>query len=204
MYFFMHGTPFIYQGQEIGMTNVQLPNVEDYDDVATKNLYREKIAEGVSHQDMMEIIWASCRDNSRTPMQWNDEMNAGFTTGAPWFSMNQNYKEINVEKQKNEENSIFNFYKKMIALKKEHDVLNYGTYDLLLEDDPQIYAYTRTLNDEKIVVISNISKEEAVYNEDLFALERKRLLLNNYEVADHEQVTSITLKPYETRVYRIS
>lgn len=98
---------------------------------------------------MMEIIWASCRDNSRTPMQWNDEMNAGFTTGAPWFGMNPNYKEINVEKQKSEENSIFNFYKKMIALKKEHDVLNYGTYDLLLEDDPQIYAYTRTLSDEK-------------------------------------------------------
>lgn len=115
---------------------------------------------------------ASCRDNSRTPMHWDDEINAGFTTGTPWFGMNQNYKEINVAKQKNEENSIFNFYKKMIALKKEHDVLNYGTYDLLLEDDPQIYAYTRTLNDEKIVVISNISKEEAVYNEDLFALER--------------------------------
>ncbi len=154
----MHGTPFIYQGQEIGMTNVQFPNIEDYDDVAIKNLYREKIAEGVSHQDMMEIIWASCRDNSRTPMQWNDEMNAGFTTGTTWFGMNPNYKEINVEKQKNEENSIFNFYKKMIALKKEHDVLNYGTYDLILEDDPQIYAYTRTLNDEKIIVISNISK----------------------------------------------
>ncbi len=204
MYFFMHGTPFIYQGQEIGMTNVQFPNIEDYDDVAIKNLYREKIAEGVSHQDMMEIIWASCRDNSRTPMQWNDEVNAGFTTGTTWFGMNPNYKEINVEKQKNEENSIFNFYKKMIALKKEHDVLNYGTYDLLLEDDPQIYAYTRTLNDEKIIVISNISKEEAVYNEDSFALERKRLLLNNYEVAEHEQVNSITLKPYETRVYRIS
>ncbi|COF61240.1 glucan 1%2C6-alpha-glucosidase [Streptococcus pneumoniae] len=204
MYFFMHGTPFIYQGQEIGMTNVQLPNIEDYDDVAIKNLYREKIAEGVPHQDMMEIIWASCRDNSRTPMQWNDEMNAGFTTSTPWFSMNPNYKEINVEKQKNEEKSIFNFYKKMIALKKEHDVLNYGTYDLLLEDDPQIYAYTRTLQDEKVIVISNISKEEAVYNEGSFALERKRLLLNNYEVAEHEEVTTIALKPYETRLYRIS
>ncbi|KIQ82811.1 MULTISPECIES: glycoside hydrolase family 13 protein [Bacillus] len=204
MYFFMHGTPFIYQGQEIGMTNVQLPNIEDYDDVAIKNLYREKIAEGVPHQDMMEIIWASCRDNSRTPMQWNDEVNAGFTTSTPWFSMNPNYKEINVEKQKNEEKSIFNFYKKMIALKKEHDVLNYGTYDLLLEDDPQIYAYTRTLQDEKVIVISNISKEEAVYNEGSFALERKRLLLNNYEVAEHEEVTTIALKPYETRVYRIS
>ena len=106
MYFFMHGTPFIYQGQEIGMTNVQFPNIEDYDDVAIKNLYREKIAEGVSHQDMMEIIWASCRDNSRTPMHWNNEINAGFTTGAPWFGMNPNYTEINVEKQKNEKNSI--------------------------------------------------------------------------------------------------
>ena len=166
MYFFMQGTPFIYQGQEIGMTNVQFPNIEDYDDVAVKNLYREKIAEGVSHQEMMEIIWASCRDNSRTPMQWNAERNAGFTTGTPWFGMNPNYEEINVEKQKNEEKSIFNFYKKMIALKKENDVLNYGTYDLLLEDDPQIYAYTRTLKDEKIIVISNISKEEAVYNEE--------------------------------------
>ena len=94
-------------------------------------------------------------------MQWNDEDNAGFTTGTPWFSMNPNYKEINVEKQKNEENSILNFYKKMIALKKENEILIYGTYDLLLEDDPQIYAYTRTLDDEKVIVISNISKEEA-------------------------------------------
>lgn len=108
-----------------------------------------------------------------------------------------------LKSKKNEEKSIFNFYKKMIALKKEHDVLNYGTYDLLLEDDPQIYAYTRTLQDEKVIVISNISKEEVVYNEPLFALERKRLLLNNYEVAEHEKVTTITLKPYETRVYRI-
>ena len=108
---------------------------------------------------MMEIIWASCRDNSRTPMQWNDEMNAGFTTSTPWFSMNQITKKLML-KSKNEEKSIFNFYKKMIALKKEHDVLNYGTYDLLLEDDSQIYAYTRTLQDEKVIVISNISKEK--------------------------------------------
>ncbi|MEH7456564.1 alpha-glucosidase [Bacillus sp. JJ1127] len=204
MYFFMQGTPFIYQGQEIGMTNVQFPNIEDYDDVAIKNLYRQKIAEGVSHQEMMEIIWASCRDNSRTPMQWSNEENAGFTTGTPWFGMNPNYKEINVQKQQEEADSILNFYKKMIALKKENDVFTYGTYDLLLEDDPQIYAYTRTLHDEKVIVISNISNEKAVYNESVFALECKRLLLNNYEVLEHETNNTITLKPYETRVYRIS
>ncbi|PEA54833.1 glucohydrolase [Bacillus pseudomycoides] len=201
MYFFMQGTPFIYQGQEIGMTNVQFPRIEDYDDVAIKNLYRQKIEEGVPHQEIMEIIWASCRDNSRTPMQWNSEENAGFTTGTPWFGMNPNYKEINVDVQQTDANSILNFYKKMVALKKEHEVFTYGTYDLLLEDHPQIYAYTRTLGDEKVVVISNISKSEAVYEETSFELECNRLLLNNYEVEAHNTATTITLKPFETRIY---
>ncbi|MGG2134513.1 alpha-glucosidase, partial [Bacillus sp. S2(2024)] len=127
MYFFMQGTPFIYQGQEIGMTNVQFPRIEDYDDVAIKNLYRQKIEEGTPHQEIMEIIWASCRDNSRTPMQWSSMENAGFTTGTPWFGMNPNYKEINVDVQQTDSNSILNFYKKMIALKKEHEVFTYGT-----------------------------------------------------------------------------
>lgn len=204
MYFFMCGTPFIYQGQEIGMTNVQFPNIEDYNDIAIKNLYHEKITEGVRHEEIMEMIWASCRDNSRTPMQWNKEENAGFTAGTPWLGMNQNYKDINVEAQEADSESILNFYKKMIRLKKEHEVLNYGTYDLLLEDDPQIYAYTRTLNGEKVIVISNISKDKAVYEEETFGLEHNRLLLNNYEVAKHDAVTKIELKPYETRVYRIS
>ena len=204
MYFFMQGTPFIYQGQEIGMTNVQFPDIEDYDDVAIKNLYRQKIEEGIPHQEIMEIIWASCRDNSRTPMQWSNEENAGFTTGTPWFGMNPNYKEINVYAQQTDANSILNFYKKMVALKKEHEVFSYGTYDLLLEDHPQIYAYTRTLHDEKVVVISNISKSEAVYDETAFKLECNRLLLNNYEVEEHEAVNTITLKPYETRIYHIS
>ncbi|MFI8707732.1 alpha-glucosidase [Bacillus sp. NPDC077411] len=203
MYFFMQGTPFIYQGQEIGMTNVQFPHIEDYDDVAIKNLYRQKIEEGTPHQEIMEIIWASCRDNSRTPMQWSNEENAGFTTGTPWFGMNSNYKEINVAVQQTDSNSILNFYKKMIALKKEHDVFTYGTYDLFLEDHPQVYAYTRTLNDEKVVVISNLSKNEAAYDETAFKLERNRLLLNNYEVEEHDVVTTITLKPYETRIYYI-
>jgi alpha-glucosidase len=201
MYFLMQGTPFIYQGQEIGMTNVQFDSIEDYDDVSAKNMYRLKRAEGVPHEEIMEILWASGRDNSRTPMQWNDDNNGGFSTGTPWLMVNPNYNSINVEAQQNDANSILNFYKKLISLKKANEIFTYGTYDLLLADDPQIFAYTRTLNDEKVIVISNLSEEGATMSG--FTLDPSRLLLNNYKVAEQETVKQLTLKPYETRVYRL-
>ncbi|MBH0168859.1 glycoside hydrolase family 13 protein [Fictibacillus sp. 18YEL24] len=202
MYFLMQGTPFIYQGQEIGMTNVQFDSIEDYDDVADKNRYRIKREEGVSHEDIMSVIWASSRDNSRTPMQWNSDENAGFTTGTPWMKVNPNFTEINVEKQEQDEHSILSFYKKMIALKKSNEVFTYGVYDLILEEDVQIYAYTRTLGEEKIVVITNLSKTEAKFETEL-KLNANDLLLANKEVAAHEDVTSVALQPYEARVYRV-
>jgi alpha-glucosidase len=202
MYFLMQGTPFIYQGQEIGMTNVQFDSIEDYDDVADKNRYRIKREEGVSHEDIMSVIWASSRDNSRTPMQWNSDENAGFTTGTPWMKVNPNFTEINVEKQEQDEHSILSFYKKMIALKKNNEVFTYGVYDLILEEDEQIYAYTRTLGEEMIVVITNLSKTEAKFETEL-KLNANDLLLANKEVAPHEDVTSVTLQPYEARVYRV-
>ncbi|MQR94125.1 glycoside hydrolase family 13 protein [Fictibacillus phosphorivorans] len=202
MYFLMQGTPFIYQGQEIGMTNVQFDSIEDYDDVADKNRYRIKREEGVSHEDIMSVIWASSRDNSRTPMQWNSDENAGFTTGTPWMKVNPNFTEINVEKQEQDEHSILSFYKKMIALKKKNEVFTYGVYDLILEEDEQIYAYTRTLGEEKIVVITNLSKTEAKFETEL-KLNANELLLANKEVAPHDDVTSVTLHPYEARVYRV-
>ncbi|KZE63783.1 glucohydrolase [Fictibacillus phosphorivorans] len=202
MYFLMQGTPFIYQGQEIGMTNVQFDSIEDYDDVADKNRYRIKREEGVSHEDIMSVIWSSSRDNSRTPMQWSSEENAGFTSGTPWMKVNPNYTEINVEKQEQDGNSVLNFYKKMIALKKSNEVFTYGTYDLILEDDKQIYAYTRTIGEEKVVVITNLSKEAAAF-ESTLALNAQNLLLANKDVAAHEDVTSFTLQPYEARVYRV-
>lgn len=202
MYFLMQGTPFIYQGQEIGMTNVQFDSIEDYDDVAVKNMYRIKREEGVSHEDIMAVIWASSRDNSRTPMQWNNKVNAGFTNGTPWMKVNPNYTEINVEKQEQDEKSILNFYKKMISLKKENEIFTYGTYDLLLEDDKQIYAYTRTLGEDQVVVITNLSKKEAVFETEL-SLNSENLLLSNEEVSAHGDMTHITLKPYEARVYRV-
>ncbi|OZM56339.1 glucohydrolase [Lottiidibacillus patelloidae] len=205
MYFLMQGTPFIYQGQEIGMTNVQFESIEDYDDVAVKNLYRIKREEGVSHEKIMEIIWASSRDNSRTPMQWSSQENAGFTTGNPWMKVNPNYKEINVEVQEKQDDSILSFYKKMISLKKENDVFTYGIYDLILEDDKQIYAYTRTLNaEDKVVVIANLTDKEANYSFSELQLSSENLLLNNYHVSEHEAITEINLMPYEARVYRVT
>lgn len=203
MYFLMQGTPFIYQGQEIGMTNVQFPSIEDYDDVAVKNLYRLKREEGVPHQDIMDIIWASSRDNSRTPMQWTDEVNSGFTNGKPWMKVNPNYKTINVKAQEKDENSILNFYKKMIQLKKKEDVFTYGIYDLLLEKDKQIYAYTRTGEDQSMIVITNLSTRDAICHLGELEVCSSNLLLNNYDVNSHENVSKLTLKPYEARVYRL-
>lgn len=204
MYFFMQGTPYIYQGQEIGMTNVHFQTIEEYDDVATKNLYHTKREAGESHEKIMNVIWASSRDNSRTPMQWNGEDNAGFTTGTPWIGINPNHKEINVEQQKQDEHSVYHFYKKMIQLKKNNEIFTYGVYDLVDEENEQVYAYTRTLDNEKVMVIANLSSEEATYEYSELALPYNGLLLNNYQVEAHEPVTKIILKPFETRVYSVS
>lgn len=204
MYFLMQGTPFIYQGQEIGMTNVRFDSIEDYDDVADKNMYRVKRADGVPHEDIMKVIYASSRDNSRTPMQWSDEPNAGFTTGIPWLGINENYPKINVKQQLADENSILNFYKKMIKLKKENDVFTYGQYDLILDDHPQVYAYTRSLDEEKVVIFSNLTGEIASLKTDLdFSIDSSNLILSNNNVENHDAIKRIELKPYEARVYRI-
>jgi alpha-glucosidase len=201
MYFLMQGTPFIYQGQEIGMTNVQFPSIDDYDDVAVKNMYRLKREAGVPHEEIMEIIWASARDNSRTPMQWSTDANAGFTTGTPWMKVNPNYLQINVGKQENDAESVLSFYKKMIRLKKENQVFTYGIYDLVDEDHPQIYAYTRRGEEGKVMVMSNLTKSVAEFEVDEGQF--TELLLNNYPVDEGARSGVIVLRPYETRVYRM-
>lgn len=205
MYFLMQGTPFIYQGQEIGMTNVQFDKIEDYNDVAIKNLYKNEREEGKSHDEVMEIIWKNGRDNSRTPMQWSDGVQAGFTTGTPWLKVNPNHKEINVEKALKDPDSIYHYYKKLIRLRKESETLVYGNYDLILENDDQIYAYTRTLGDETIVVITNLFPEAAefVWPKSVQA-NKAELCISNYQVQTDQDVTTISLRPYEARVYRIS
>ncbi|MBI6021557.1 alpha-glucosidase [Clostridium perfringens] len=204
IYFLQKGTPFIYQGQELGMTNVKYHSISEYDDVKTINTYNERIESGVSEEIALKEAWIISRDNSRTPMQWNSSKNAGFTCGKPWIGVNENYKTINVEVEERDENSVLNFYKKLIKLKKSNEALIYGVYDLILEEDENIFAYTRTLNNEKFLIIANLTEEKAKYIYEKEKLNSKDLILNNYEVCAHENLTEFTLKPYECRVYKLS
>ncbi|EGT3616873.1 alpha-glucosidase [Clostridium perfringens] len=204
VYFLQKGTPFIYQGQELGMTNVKYHSISDYDDVRTINTYNERIENGVSEEVALKEAWVTSRDNSRTPMQWNSSKNAGFTEGKPWIGVNENYKTINVEVEEKDENSVLNFYKKLIILKKSNEALIYGVYDLILEEDRSIYAYTRTLNEDKFLIIANLTGENANYSYEGEKLNSKDLLLNNYEVCEHNDLVEFTLKPYECRVYKLS
>ncbi|MDR6717147.1 alpha-glucosidase [Paenibacillus sp. 2003] len=196
MYFFMQGTPFIYQGQEIGMTNVAFTSIADYNDIADRNLYQIKREEGMSHEEIMNIIWASSRDNSRTPMQWSSAKEAGFTSGTPWLKVNDNYININVEKQLQEPRSILQFYKQMIQLRKEHDTLTYGIYELFLPDHPSVYAYTRTLADEQVLVVINLSEHMVELEENELGLNFSEIWLTNYE----KSLLPLVLRPFETIV----
>ncbi len=201
LFFFMQGTPFIYQGQEIGMTNVQFPSIDDYDDVSMKNFYQIETKKGRPHEQIMNIIWEQGRDNSRTPMQWNDSHQAGFSTAEQtWLGINQNYKSINVEKQEQESDSILAYYRAMIQLRKSSEVLVYGSYDLVLNEHEQIYAYTRTLDQEQYVILVNVTAEEATFELECLYVEEIELLLSNQEATE---ILTI-LQPYEARVYRLT
>lgn len=198
----LQGTPYIYQGEELGMTNVAFDRVEDYRDIETLNAYRDYVGDGrISHEEMMRGIHERGRDNSRTPVQWTNEKNAGFSEGTPWIDVNPNYTKINASSVKEEPNSIFHYYKKLIQLRKKMEIIVYGTYQILMENDEKIYAYTRTLGDEKLLVITNFSKDEPVFElpEDI-TFDSKELLISNYDEVDGD-ISSITLRPYEARVY---
>ncbi|MBZ5753634.1 glycoside hydrolase family 13 protein [Metabacillus rhizolycopersici] len=205
MYFLMQGTPFIYQGQEIGMTNVQFHSIEDYRDVSSKNLYQSEKEAGKTHQEIMEIIWKNGRDNSRTPMQWNNGENAGFTTGTPWIKTNPNYEDINVADSLQDPLSVYAYYKKLINLRKQYDVLVYGHYNLILPEHDKIYAYTRSQDDDMMLVITNLFSEEARFTmpSELKDLSYE-LCLSNYDVDLMENVSEFKLRPYEARVYKLN
>lgn len=204
IYFLQKGTPFIYQGQELGMTNVKYNSIKDYDDVRTINTYKERIKEGVSKEEALREAWITSRDNSRTPMQWNGTKNAGFTSSKPWIGINENYKFINVEKEEKDENSVLNFYKNLIRLKKSKEALIYGEYELILREDEKIFAYTRSLKDERFLIMANLTEEEAKYSYPKERLNSRDLILKNYEVSKHENLKEFTLRPYECRVYKLS
>lgn len=191
----MQGTPYIYQGEELGMTNVQF-EIEEYRDIETLNIYKERMEKGYSGEEIMRSIHAKGRDNARTPMQWNDKKNAGFTEGKPWIRVNPNYREINAEAQRNDEDSVFCCYKDLIRLRKEYTVFTNGEFQLLLAEDPDIFAYTRTNENSQILVVCNFYGKTLDY--PLKAPDASmRLLISNYKDAEK----AMQLRPYEARIY---
>lgn len=201
MYFFMQGTPFIYQGQEIGMTNVQFDELTDYDDIQSVNRARQMMEEGTPREEAMNYIYASSRDNVRTPMQWNSQPEAGFTTGTPWLGVNPNYADINVAESLKDPNSIYHFYKEMIALRRDNEALIYGSYELVLPLHKQVYAYKRQGESETYLIVVNVFNDSAEV--DLTPFDLKELVLTNYEVPNPLE-QDIQLRPYEARLYRLA
>ncbi|WP_332698670.1 glycoside hydrolase family 13 protein [Halalkalibacter lacteus] len=201
----MRGTPYIYQGEEIGMTNVAFESIDDYRDLEILNMYNEAVNEqGKDPNQVMQAIYERGRDNARTPVQWDDTENAGFTRGTPWINVNPNYKEINAEKVLQDPNSIFHYYKKLIQIRKENEIVVYGTFDLIHEDSEDIFAYTRTLGDEKWLVICSFSSEVVKFElPELIKYTSKELVINNYEDTS-EEIDFFELKPYQGIVYKLT
>ncbi|MBQ7345740.1 MAG: alpha-glucosidase [Oscillospiraceae bacterium] len=185
----MQGTPYIYQGEELGMTNIKLP-LEEYVDVEIHNLYRDRTAEGYSHDAIMESIWKRGRDNARTPMQWTAGENAGFTTGKPWLAVNPNYMEINAEAALADPDSVFHYYRKLISIRKSHDVIRSGSFTLLCPEDEKVFAYTRDTDREHLLVVCNFSGEEQAFQVPERFRDAQVLIANYKDRAD-------VLRPYE-------
>ncbi|MBM7570845.1 alpha,alpha-phosphotrehalase [Aquibacillus albus] len=199
----MQGTPYIYQGEEFGMTNPKFDSIDEYRDVESLNMYRIMKEKGMSVEGILTILKEKSRDNSRTPVQWNAEENAGFTTGEPWIKVAKNYKKINAESAVSKEDSIFHYYKKLIWIRKKYDIITDGDYQLLMPDHDQIFAYMRNTKDEKILVVNNFyGTGTTFYLPNSVHLEgySQDLLLSNYP-GSSTNLDGLTLRPYESIVY---
>ena len=194
----MQGTPYVYQGEELGMTNCPFNTLDNFRDLESINAFHELTEQGkMTEEDMMAAIGYKGRDNARTPMQWDDSAYAGFSTANPWIMVNPNYTKINAKDQVNREDSVFKYYQKLIKLRHESELIVYGTYDLILDDDKDIYAYIRTLGDKKLIVYCNFSENtrEVELPEEFT---NGKVLISNYSDAKANQ--KITLRPYEAIV----
>lgn len=201
-YFLQKGTPFIYQGQEIGMTNTVFNSLSEFQDVKSVNEGKEKLEAGMCEKTVLEILSNTSRDNARTPMQWDDSLNAGFTTGKPWLKVNSNYKNINVQSQTKDENSIYNHYKKLISLKKNSKTLTHGEFKLVLEDDKHVFAYLRELDNERYLILSNLSENEKKLNLSEFNIKNEDIVLSNYKIIEKD-LKEFIVRPFESVVYKI-
>ena len=189
----MQGTPYIYQGEELGMTNVHFDDISQYKDIETLHMYEERMEEGYSEEEVMASIYAKGRDKARTPMQWDESRHAGFTKGTPWIAVNPNYREINAAREMADPDSVFRYYQKLIRLRKEYPVFADGVFSLLLEEDEQIFAYTRTDEESELLVWANFTDRPAqcTWPEEWKEAE---VLLSNYD----SSMKANELRPYET------
>ena len=197
------GTPYIYQGEEIGMTNVKFDSIEDYKDIETLNMYKERIDKGYDRNHIMNSIYVKSRDNARTPMQWSREQNGGFTKGIPWIRVNENYKDINVDEALRDKDSVFYHYKALINLRKENDVIIYGTYNCIDINHKAIYSYVRELSGIKFLVVANFyDKIEKFILPQNIHYDKCQLILSNYKDSNNIP-NEIVLRPYEALIYKL-
>ena len=197
---FLQGTPYVYQGEELGMTNAPFTNISDYRDLESVNAYNTLVIQEkrITHEDMLRYMGLKSRDTSRTPMHWNSGANAGFSTHTPWIMVNPNFKQVNAEEQTSRSDSVFAFYQKLIQLRKKLDIITFGTYDLLLPDDPDLYVYTRKHNNEELLVICNFSPKGRSYSTPE-RFKNATPLISNEETKDCKS----TLGPFGAAVYQI-
>lgn len=196
----LKGTPYIYQGEEIGMTNVAFESIEEYEDIEIRNMWKERTEQGASPAELLRAIHIKGRDNARTPIQWDATEHGGFTTGTPWLKINPNYPSINVEQALADSDSIFYYYKQLIALRHQHDLIVYGEYALILEDETDIYAYTRTYENETWYVYCSFSKDKVTVP---LSHDTSDSVIGNYNDSPLVSKEELVLRPYEAIVYRI-
>lgn len=201
---FLKGTPYIYQGEELGMTNYPFQTLDDCIDVEIFNAYHELVNDKklLTHEEMMKGICANSRDNARTPMQWDDSENAGFTKGTPWMKVNPNYKDINAKMEVNDSDSIYSYYKKLISLRHSMPVIVYGEYHLLEEEHPDLYIYTREDQDEKLLVITNFSMNEHIYELPKEFIDGEILISNQDDTNVNEMFKVLPYGAYVIRKHK--
>ncbi|MFJ7754654.1 glycoside hydrolase family 13 protein [Peribacillus muralis] len=199
----MKGTPYIYQGEEIGMTNAAFTSIDDYIDIETQNIYKERMAAGFDEEEIMKSFYMKARDNARTPMQWSAADHAGFSKGKPWMKINPNYTNINVENALRDSNSIFFHYQKLIKMRKHNNTLVYGTYKLLDSEDTSIYAYERSLGNKKLLIVCNFYQHEKEFYYPMTSPSEVEMVISNYNDSSLN-MKNIKLRPYEAIIYEIS
>lgn len=197
---FLKGTPYIYQGEEIGLTNTPISSIDEANDIESLNMYKERLNEGYNKKDIIQSINKKGRDNARRPIPWDDSLNGGFTTGTPWLELNPNYKELNVKEDRQNKESIFNYYKELIRLRKEHDLIVWGSYKELLQNDPQLFVYERSYQDETWLIIINFYEKATIYkNQDQKV---DTIIISNYPDSG-KNLEQLSLRPFESVVYKL-